>query len=57
MEQLTKEQAFDIVKAALDAAVKGGIFPNLNTVIAVNNAFAILVQPENKENAIGHAEN
>jgi hypothetical protein len=43
---MDKQQAFNVIKGALDAAVKGGIFNNLDTVLTVNNALAVLIQPE-----------
>jgi hypothetical protein len=42
MEQLTKEKALQIIKEIMDAATKGGLFPNMDATFLAANAFNVI---------------
>jgi hypothetical protein len=42
MEQLTNEKALQIIKEIMDAATKGGIFPNMDSTFMAANAFNVI---------------
>jgi hypothetical protein len=44
MQNLTKNQALEIIKSTLDKAVKEGIFNNLNDVYTVVAAFDLIAK-------------
>jgi len=46
---MEKKQALEIIKQVIDAAVKRGLFENIESTVAVNAALAILSE-EIKEN-------
>jgi len=42
MEQLTNEKALQIIKEVMDAATKGGLFPNMDATFLAANAFNVI---------------
>jgi len=42
MEQLTNEKALQIIKEIMDAATKGGLFPNMDATFLAANAFNVI---------------
>lgn len=49
MQQLTANQALEIIKATLDKSVKEGIFNNLNDVYTVVAAFDVIAKKVTNE--------
>jgi len=58
MEQLTNEKALQVIKEIMDAATKGGIFPNMDSTFLAANAFNVIsravLNSEKVEHANGH---
>jgi hypothetical protein len=58
MEQLTNEKALQVIKEIMDAATKGGIFPNMDSTFLAANAFNVIskavLNSEKVEHADGH---
>ena len=42
MEQLSKEKALQVIKEIMDAATKGGLFPNMDATFLAANAFNVI---------------
>lgn len=47
---MEKKQALEIIKQVIDAAVKRGLFDNVESTVAVNAAFSVLAEELPKEN-------
>jgi len=47
---MEKKQALELIKQVIDAAVKRGLFDNIESTVAVNNAFAVIAAEITKEN-------
>jgi hypothetical protein len=47
---MEKKQALELIKQVIDAAVKRGLFDNIESTVAVNNAFTVIAQEITKEN-------
>ena len=47
---MEKKQALEIIKQVIDAAVKRGLFDNVESTVSVNNAFSVLADDILKEN-------
>jgi len=47
---MEKKQALDIIKQVIDAAIKRGLFENVESVTAVNTALLVLNEDDKKEN-------
>ena len=47
---MEKKQALDIIKQVIDAAIKRGLFENVESVTAVNTALLVLNDEDKKEN-------
>jgi hypothetical protein len=44
MEQLSNEKALQIIKEVMDAATKGGLFPNMDATFLAANAFNVVTR-------------
>ena len=42
MEQLSNEKALQVIKEVMDAATKGGLFPNMDATFLAANAFNVV---------------
>jgi len=47
---MEKKQALDIIKQVIDAAIKRGLFENVESVTAVNTALLVLNEDDKKDN-------
>ena len=47
---MTKEQSLQILKQLIDAAIKSGVCPNLETTTAINTAYQTIIDLLNSEN-------
>jgi hypothetical protein len=47
---MTNEQALQIIKQVLDAATKGGLFPNMDATFTAANAFNQITQTLKQNN-------
>jgi hypothetical protein len=47
---MEKKQALEILKSVVDAAIKRGLFENVESVTAVNTALLVLNEDDKKEN-------
>lgn len=45
---MTKDQAFQVIKQTLDAAIKAGIAQTLEQAAIIAQAWSILIKPEEK---------
>lgn len=48
---MNKEQALQVVKQTLDAAIKGGVLINMEQASIVLQAWSVIIQEEKKNNA------
>jgi hypothetical protein len=47
---MEKKQALEIIKTVIDAAIKRGLFENVESVTAVNTALLVLSDETKKDN-------
>jgi hypothetical protein len=41
---MDKQKALELIKQVIDQAIKGGLFQNVDTAVAVAEAFEVIVQ-------------
>jgi hypothetical protein len=56
MEQLTNEKALQIIKEIMDAATKGGIFPNMDSTFMAANAFNVITKAVLNREKVEHGD-
>lgn len=56
MEQLTNEKALQIIKEIMDAATKGGLFPNMDATFLAANAFNVISNAVLKSEKVEHGD-
>lgn len=56
MEQLTNEKALQIIKEIMDAAAKGGLFPNMDATFLAANAFNVISRAVLNSEKVEHGD-
>lgn len=56
MEQLTNEKALQIIKEVMDAATKGGLFPNMDATLLAANAFNVISRSVLNSEKVEHGD-
>ena len=56
MEQLTNEKALQIIKEIMDAATKGGLFPNMDATFLAANAFNVISREVLNSEKVEHGD-
>ncbi len=56
MEQLTNEKALQIIKEIMDAATKGGLFPNMDATFLAANAFNVISRAVLNSEKVEHGD-
>jgi len=56
MEQLTNEKALQIIKEVMDAATKGGLFPNMDATFLAANAYNVVSRAVLNSEKVEHAD-
>ena len=54
---MNPKQSLEVIKQVLDAATKGGIFPNMEASFTAANAYNVLFELINKEESKTNASN
>lgn len=49
---MDKQKALDLIKQVIDQSVKGGLFQNVDTAVAVAEAFQIIVKEIQKQASV-----